>query len=121
MRSSLRNIALIAALIVALVRPARAESLDTAAKQLYAGIAIVGAAAVIGVIFLVRHEKHKSEIITGCIASGSLIDDKDKRVYMLSGDPAGIKPGEHMTLKGRRRGNVFEAQSVIKDLGGCQP
>jgi hypothetical protein len=50
----------------------------------------------------------------------SVTDDKDKRVYALSGDPVGVKPGDRMTLEGRRRGNIFEARSVMKDLGICQ-
>ena len=127
----LRNIwkvILIAVLSVALARPVRAESLDTAGKQIYAGIAVVGAAVAVGIILIVLHEKHKTRTITGCIASGAsgitLTDDKDKRVYTLSGDPVGLKPGNRMTLQGKpRRGKmpVFEAQSITKDLGVCQP
>jgi hypothetical protein len=128
MSRNLWKATLIAALIVAIIRPARAESLDTAGKQIYAGIAVVGAAVAVGIVLIVLHEKHKTRAITGCVASGtsgmSVTDDKDKRVYVLSGDPVGIKPGERMTLQGKPRGGkvpVFDAQSVVKDLGVCQP
>ena len=128
MPRNLWKVVLIAVLSVALVRPARAETLDTAGKQIYAGIAVVGAAIAVGIILIVLHEKHKTRAITGCVTSGasgmSVTDDKDKRVYALSGDPVGIKPGDRMTLQGKARGGktpVFEAQSITKDLGGCQP
>jgi hypothetical protein len=47
-------------------------------------------------------------------------------VVVSAGDPAGAKPGERMTLEGRRRDEngkmpIFEARRVIKDLGSCQP
>src|SRR5579863_9639945 len=115
----LRNIwkvILIAILSIALVRPARAESLDTAGKQIYAGIAVVSAAIAVGIVLIVLHEKHKTRAITGCVTSGasgtSVTDDKDKRVYVISGDPVGIKPGDRMTIQGKPRGGkmpVFEA------------
>lgn len=118
---------LIAILSVSLVEPVRAESLDTAGKQIYAGIAVVSAVVVAGVVFVVLHEKRKTNSITGCVMSRaggwSVTDDKEKKVYALSGDPAGIKKGERMTLEGRRRGKTltFEARSVTKDLGACLP
>jgi hypothetical protein len=112
---------LVAVLCVSLSEPARAETFDTLGKQIYAGIAVVSAALAVGIILIILHEKHKIRTVTGCIAPGSLTDDKDKRIYTLSGDPIGIKPGERMTLEGKRRGKVFEARSVIKDLGACQP
>ncbi len=128
MPRNLLKVVLIAVLSVALVRPARAETLDAVGKQIYAGIAVVGAAVAVGIVLIVLHEKHKTKAITGCVTSGasgmSVTDDKDKRVYALSGDPVGIKPGDRMTLEGKRRGGkipVFEARSVTKDLGVCQP
>ena len=128
MLRNLFKVVLIAVLSVALVRPARAETLDTLGTQIYAGIAVVGAAIAVGIVLIVLHEKHKTKAITGCVASGvsgmSVTDDKDKRVYALSGDPVGIKPGDRRTLEGKRRGGkmpVFEARSVTKDLGVCQP
>jgi hypothetical protein len=117
-------------LLIAVISPsARAESVDTAGKQLVAGIVIVGAGVAVGITLLILHEKHKTSSITGCVDSTtgglSLTDDKDKRTYALWGDPVGIKPGDRMTLDGRRRLRdkmpVFEAHGVTKDLGACPP
>jgi len=113
--------ALISFLCVSFARPLRAETIDTAGKQLYAGIGVVSAAVVVGIIFFVRHEKHKTLTLTGCVSSGNLTDDRDKQVYTLSGDAGGIKAGDRMTLSGKPHGNMFEVHSVIKDLGACQP
>jgi hypothetical protein len=58
----------------------------------------------------------------------SLSDEKDKRVYVLSGDTAGIKPGDRMKLKGKKvklpgpeKTVGWEATKVAKDFGVCQP
>src|SRR5580704_17586171 len=123
MRCNLWNVVLTAVLSVALARPAKAETLDTAGKQIYAGIAVVGAAAAVGIVLIVLHEKHKTRAITGCVTSGasgmSLTADKDRRIYALSGDTVDIKPGNRMTLRGTLRSGkmpVFETQSITKDM-----
>jgi hypothetical protein len=51
----------------------------------------------------------------------NITDDKNKRSYSLSDDLGSLKAGDRMTLEGKRRGDVFEAHSVIKDLAGYQP
>lgn len=112
---------LITILCIGLVRPAKAETFNALGDQIIIGIVVVSAAVAVGIVFIVLHEKHKTRTITGCIAPGSLTDDKDKQVYTLSGDRVGVKPGDRMTLEGKRRGKTFEAHSVIKDLGVCQP
>lgn len=120
---------LIAVLSVALAMPGRAESLDTAGKQIVTGIVIVSVAAGVLATLLIIHYKNKKSVITGCVSSSangmSMLDEKDKRTYVLSGDTAGIKPGDRMTLEGKRKNTgktlSFEAQSVAKDLGACQP
>ncbi len=95
----------VATLSVTLTAPARAESLETAGKQITAGIVVVSAAVAVGVILLVIHYKHKKSSITGCVASGAsgmnLTDEKDKRPYTLSGDTAAIKPGDRVMLEGK--------------------
>jgi hypothetical protein len=125
MQRDLLKVVLIAILSIALVRPAKAETFNSLGDQIIAGIVVVSAAVVVGIVLIVLHEKHKTRAITGCVTSGaggmSVTDDKEKRVYALSGDPVGVKPGDRMTLEGRRRGKIFEARSVIKDLGVCQP
>ena len=120
---------LIVALSAALAVPARAETLQTAARQVEVGIIVAPVAVAVTVTLLILHYKHKKSMITGCVASGangmSLTDEKDKRTYTLSGDPVGVKPGDRMTLEGKRKQSgqtpVFEARSVTKDFGACQP
>ena len=129
MPNSFMRMVLIALISIALVKPARAESIDTAGKQLEVGIVVVGAALVVGVTLLILHEKHKKATITGCVQSGangtSVTDEKDQQIYLLSGDPAGIKAGDRMTVAGNRKaggkGSVFEVHGVIKDFGVCRP
>ncbi len=120
---------LIAVVSVALTVPARAESLNTAGDQILAGIIVVSVAVGVVVTVLILHYKHKKVDITGCIISGQnglrMADEKDKQMYTVSGDPAGIKPGDRMTLEGNRKHRdntlIFNAQRVIKDFGVCQP
>jgi hypothetical protein len=120
---------LIAVLSVALAAPARAESLQTAGRQVEVGIIVAPVAVAVVVTLLILHYKHKRGAITGCVMSGangmSVTDEKDKRIYAVSGDPVGVKPGERMTLEGKRKQSgktlVFEAHSVTKDFGACQP
>jgi hypothetical protein len=123
-----RRVVLIALLSVAFATPSRAESIQTAGDQIVIGIVVVSAAVAVGITFLILHQKHKVSEITGCVTTGvngmSVVDDKNKRIYALTGDPVGIKPGDQMTLEGKRRAEsgkmpVFEARSVIKDLGVC--
>ena len=58
----------------------------------------------------------------------SLTDEKDEQNYALSGNTAGIKPGDRITLNGKKvkpkgadRTLVWDATRVIKDFGACQP
>ena len=129
MPNKLGRAVLIAFLCIALVAPARAESLQTAGEQLTAAIVVVSAAIAVGITFLILHEKHKTTPITGCITTEvrgmKVMDDKDKRIYVLSGDTASVKSGDRMTLEGKRRAggkeSVFEIRRVTKDFGVCQP
>jgi hypothetical protein len=116
-------------LCAALAAPARAESFQTAGHQIVAGIVVVSAAVAVLVTVLIVHYKHKKTTITGCVAPGasglSLTDEKDQRLYAVSGDPVGIKAGDRMTLEGKSKQSdrtlVFEAHSVTKDFGACRP
>jgi hypothetical protein len=95
-----------------------------------AGI-IVGVAAAITVVgFVVYHETHKHATVTGCVtaeAAGlSLKNEKDAKVYVLSGDSAALKAGEHVTLKGKKKNDssekrIFEVEKLTKDYGACHP
>ena len=129
MKIDLWRAALIVVLSVALAAPARAESFQSAARQVEVGIIVAPVAVAVVVTLLILHYKHKRGAITGCVTSGaigmSVTDEKDKRIYAVSGDPVGVKPGERMTLEGKRKQSgktlVFEAHSVTKDFGACQP
>ncbi len=120
---------LIVVLSVALAVPTRAESVQTAGEQVITGVVVVSAAIGVLVTVLILHYKHKTSVITGCVTSAAngmtLTDEKDKRMYILSGDPVGLKPGDRVTLEGKRKHSgqkpVFEARSVTKDFGACQP
>jgi len=58
----------------------------------------------------------------------SVTDEKDKRIYALSGSTAGIKQGDRVTLQGKK-GNpkdanaplAWEVKKESKDFGACQP
>lgn len=92
---------------------------------------IIGVAAVITVsIILIHHETHKHPSITGCVASGAdgltLQNEKDKKVYALSGDVAVLGVGERGTLKGKKvkgpNGRAsFQVEKLTKDYGKCNP
>jgi hypothetical protein len=95
---------LIVVLSVVLAKPAEAQA--GAAKIVSAGTivgAIVGIVAVV-VTVVVIHESSKKRTITGCVSSGengiSARDEKDKRSY-ASGNPAGIRAGDRITLQGK--------------------
>jgi uncharacterized membrane protein AbrB (regulator of aidB expression) len=84
MQRDLLKVVLIAILSIALVRPAKAETFNSLGDQIIAGIVVVSAAVVVGIVLIVLHEKHKTRAITGCVTSGaggmSVTDDKEKRV-----------------------------------------
>ncbi len=121
---------LIVALSVALATPAKASGYPSAGGIV---AAIVGvAAAVVVITVVVIHESSKKRAITGCVNSGengmSVTDEKDKRIYALSGNTAGIKPGDRITLQGKKvkpKGTdkmlAWEVKKETKDFGACQP
>jgi hypothetical protein len=105
MRNSLWRVVLIAVLSAALATPALADrprlaasggGLTKVADEAVAGIVVGAVIIVVVVIILVRHNKPQK--ITGCVNAGTngmtLTDEKDKRIYTLSGDTAGVKPGD---------------------------
>ena len=137
---------LVAVLSVALIRPASADKPRLAFRPHLIGpnsgngfkklgdeivIGIVVAAVAVGVLVtvLIVHYKSRQRAITGCVNLGanglSVMDEKDKQSYTLSGDTAGVKAGDRMMLKGKVKHNgktlVFESQKIIRDFGACQP
>jgi hypothetical protein len=93
--------------------------------------AIVGVVAAVAVVAIVAIHYSKKRTITGCVKpapNGMIVnDEKDKRVYALSGDTAGVKPGDRMTLQGKKikpdAGNPlgWEITKIRTDYGVCQP
>ena len=85
--------------------------------------------AITAVGFFVYHETHKHPSITGCAAFGAdgltLQNEKDKRVYALSGDCAALKAGERVTVRGKKvqdfAGPSFQVDRLTKDFGSCNP
>jgi hypothetical protein len=124
--------ALIIALAVALAPPARAaNSLQTDSHEIVAGIVAVAAAVAIIVVVVAVHYS-KKRAITGCVVSGtngmSLTDEKDSKVYALSGNTTEIKPGDRIRLRGKKAKSkgadqtpVWEAKEVTQDFGVCRP
>ena len=92
---------------------------------------IVGAAAALTVVgFIIYHETHKHSSITGCVAPGAdgltLKNEKDKKVYVLSGDSAALRAGERVTLKGKKiKGSIekpsFQVEKLTRDYATCNP
>jgi hypothetical protein len=142
MTSKYLSTILIAALSFALCMPAEAQkrNITQSSDKPIGGVttgdvvaAVVVAAALVAVVaFVVIHESTKKRTITGCITSGAsgltLSDEKDGRVYALSGDTAGLTPGDRMRLRGRKvkskrpdKTLVWNATRVAQDFGACQP
>ena len=124
---------LIVALCVVLAIPAQAgpNSLDNVGRDIVLGIVAVAVALVVITVVIV-HESRKKRTVTGCVASGengmSVTDEKDKRIYALSGNTAGIKQGDRVTLQGKKANPkdanaplAWEVRKETKDFGTCQP
>jgi len=124
------RIALIGILTLALSTSVQADQLQSDADHFLAAAIAVVAVVVVVTVLLVR-QAASNRTVTGCVTSapnGMLVtSEKDKRVYALSGDAAGIKPGERMTLhlkKIKTKGSntlTWETKKVTKDFGACQP
>jgi hypothetical protein len=119
---------LICFLSMALAKPARASGYPSG------GVIVAGAAAVVAAVVVVAvvivHKKSRKKTITGCVNSGanglSLVDERDKRTYTLSGNTVDIKPGDRVTLQGKeakpkdKNGILnWETSKKAKDLGAC--
>jgi hypothetical protein len=105
-------------------------------KPIVSTKAIVGVlvgAIVVGVVItvLIVHYS-KKRAVTGCVSAGAsgmtVIDEKDKHVYALSGNTAGITPGNRVKLQGNKiklkspgDARIWVATKVSKDFGVCQP
>ena len=121
---------LIVALNVVLITPARADKLQTEGEEIVIGIVAVAAALVVGTVLIIHYSKKRT--ITGCVSSGetgmTVTDEKDKQIYALSGNTAGIKLGDRIRLQGKKvtpksadKTLVWETREVKRDFGLCQP
>jgi hypothetical protein len=126
----LRHVAIVGALTMALSVNADADQLK---KEADTGLvlAIVGVAAVVTVVVVAVHQAAENHTVTGCVNAApngiTVSDEKNKCVYVLSGDSVGINPGDRMTLRLKRikskhsNALTWETRNVIKDFGLCQP
>ena len=118
-------------------------ALSTSAETQTGGGKIVSTGTIVGVIVgvvavvviaavVVIHKSSEKRTITGCVNSGengmSVTDEKDKRLYALSGTTTDVKPGDRMTLQGKKiksqdagKTLLWETKQVAKDLGACRP
>jgi hypothetical protein len=97
------------------------------------GPIIAGVVAAIAIIVIIAvvviHKGSEKRTVTGCVKSGAdgmtLIDDGDRRLYVLSDNTVGISPGERLRSQGRKTKNgktlEWETRKVSADLGVCQP
>ncbi len=96
-----------------------------------AGVIVGVLAAVVIVAYVVIHESSQKRSITGCVIPGasgmSVTDEKDKRSYALSGNTGDIKPGDRVTVRGKKikpkdagKPVVWETKTISKDFGSCQ-
>jgi hypothetical protein len=76
------------------------------------------------ILYLTLHKP----TITGCVQSiggkSSLLDEKHKRTYALTGDHLNLKLGRRMKLKGKKikardGDSTFLVKRVDHDYGGC--
>jgi hypothetical protein len=123
------RLAVICVLCLALATETKADSLKTAGELFIVAIVAVTAAVVVVTVLVIKQAKGRT--ITGCVNSGEsgmlLTNEKDKHVYVLSGDTAGVKPGDRMTLTGKKVKStsgtslVWETKRIGKDFGVCRP
>jgi hypothetical protein len=122
---------LIVALCMILAIPTHADQLGDDIRNAVIGIVAVSVALVV-IVVVVVHESRKKRTVTGCVTSGangmSVTDEKDKRIYALSGNTADIKTGDRFTLHGKKvnpKGAsaplAWQVNTETKDLGACQP
>jgi hypothetical protein len=91
---------------------------------------IVGAAAVVGVGgYLIYRGAHKHVSIQGCVASEqnglSLVNEKDKKTYALTGDSFTLRAGKRVSLTGSKTKDAagkltFSVLKVSREYGECQ-
>ncbi len=123
---------LIAALTFALSIPVEAQNSGKIVSNGAIAAVIVGVVAGVAVVAIIAIHYSKKRTITGCVNPGAdgmtVTDEKDKQIYVLSGDMTNIKPGDRMRLQGKKKKSkgpdkmlVWEASKGTKNFGVCQP
>jgi len=122
--------ALVVVLCAALATPARADLQSRVDNDIVAGVVVAVAVVVVAAVLIVHYSKKRA--ITGCVTAGpngmTVTDEKDRQIYALSGNTAGITPGDRMRLRGKKikskgpdKTLLWEARDVARDFGVCQP
>jgi hypothetical protein len=124
---------MIVGLSPALAMPANAQLAGIGASGnaiFWVGGAVVAVTVAVVTVVVIHYSKKRT--ITGCVNPGvnglTVTDEKNERIYALSGDTTGIKPGDRMKLKGKKvksKGShktpVWEIRGLAKDFGVCPP
>jgi len=108
--------------------PCQADTLKSDARNIEIGIVAVAATVIVVTVLVIRHAR--CQTITGCVHSGAngttITDEKNQRVYTLSGNVAGIADGNRLRLQGKELKSqgpdstpAWRATKVAKDLGVC--
>jgi hypothetical protein len=123
------RLAVIFVLCLALANETKADSLKTTGEL--AVVAIVAVSAAVVVVTVLAITQARGRTITGCVKpgeSGMLVtNERDKQVYVVSGDTEGVNPGERLSLTGKRIKSssgttlVWETKNIHKNFGSCQP
>ena len=108
------------------VRTARADTLKTDATLIVVGIVLITVAITVAVVVVVRH----SPSITGCVAEDgngfALEDESDHARLVLAGDTTGLKAGDRIQVKGKKKGKDaqgsrrFVVEKLRHDYGLCK-
>lgn len=91
--------------------------------------AAVIAGVVIGVgIYVIYKVIPKQKTITGCVEAVDnglrMTDAKDKKSYILEIETFAIKPGQHLSVKGKKSKDKsgilrLSVKKIVKDFGAC--
>jgi hypothetical protein len=113
-------------LSLALAPSARPVDLQTEGTAVVVGIVVAAVAIGLTTTFLILHHRAKPSAITGCVGSEgntlNIKDERDQRIYGLTGSLVGVKAGDRMRLTGKRGGGklMFRVRQVTEDFGVCQ-
>lgn len=107
--------------------PARpADSLQTTGHEIVGGIVAVSVAVGVGATIGIYYALHRP--IKGCVTSGSnglqITSEGSNQTYQLTGTTTAIKPGQVVSLKGRKKSAkgappTFDVDKVGKTYGSC--